>query len=439
MISIDSMFLFLFTGILYKRILVLSTFRGSEQLKYATVALVFILVLVYLLYDYLHKDTGEKYRVKSIILSVFFFFFIIYPTLTSVAARRQSRLKFTPGSELIRKFPGGYKLDVDLACYLMTTDSLFATEQAIAFMAEGKNPYTEDYSNSLVGVFGEKNPAFKHYVYLPGMFLIPTPFYIIWNKLFGWYDHKIFQLIFYIGTMFVLLGFIKNKTGKLLMLILFSLNPLTLHHFLIGFNETTLLFWILLSLLLLEKKAYKSSLICFAVACSLKQFSWFFIPFYSLRLKWLMNVSWKDLLKKSYPFYITCGIFILPFIIWDFNGFYDDIFKSIIGESKINFTIGGPNEFGVSHILKYFGLVSPDRNFPFWLLQVITGFPVCVALLLKQYKDNTLTSLLAGGTFTLFTFSLFSTSFSHVNYIGLFVFLTLFTWALSYRESNPTI
>ena len=430
LISIDSIILFLFTGLLYRKILILSTFWGTEQLKYATVSLIFILLLVYLLYDYLHKDSESKYKVKCLILSVFFFFFIIYPLFTAVVSRKQSSLKFGYNKEMVQKFPGGYKVDPDLAAYLLLrTDSLFATEQAIAFVVEGKNPYRENYSDTLMKTFGEDNPAFVHYVYLPAMFLIPAPFYLAWKSLFGWYDHRIFQLLFYFGTLFVLACFIKDKSKKLLLVILFALNPLILKDFLSGFNDTLLLFWIFLSLLLLEKKMFTLSLISFAVACSLKQFSWFFIPFYFLRFKSLRNLNWKDLLIKSYPFYIVFGLFIVPFIIWDFGNFTDDVFKCLIGKSTINYPIGQLNEYGVCQLLINLGFIESGKRFPFWVLQLFIGVPLCGVLLVKQHRKNTLVRLLAGGTLTLFTFSFFSGIF-HVNYIGVIVFLVLFIWVL---------
>ena len=430
MFSMDSIMLFLFSGLLYRKVLILSTFRGTEQVKYATVSLIFILLLVYLLYDFLHRESADKYKVKYLIFSVFIFFFAIYPLLTSIAIRNQSMLKFEYGEKMIEKFPGGYKIDPDLACYMLTSDALFETEQAIAFIASGRNPYSENYSNSPVMAFGEGNPAFVHYVYLPAMFLVPAPFYAAWYRLFGWYDHKIFQLLFFIGTILLLTGFVKSHSSKILLMILFTMNPVILEYFLNGFNDIILLFWLFLSFLLLEKKKYTFSLISFAVACSIKQFSWFFVPFYFLHYKSLSNLDWKELLKKSSPFFITIGLFFLPFIIWNPGNFIDDTFLCLIGKSAVNYPIGNPNEYGICQILKNIGLLDPVKRFPFWILQLLTGIPVCSALLFKQQRENTIVNLIAGGTLTLFTFSFFSGIF-HVNYIGVIVFLILFTWVLS--------
>ena len=86
-------------------------------------------------------------------------------------------------------------------------DGGLQTEEAIKYLLQGKNPYTEDYIGTpLVNWFHpiegvEENPALYHNVYLPFSFLFSVPFYLVVKNVTGWYDQRLVYLLLFICTL----------------------------------------------------------------------------------------------------------------------------------------------------------------------------------------------------------------------------------------------
>ena len=119
-------------------------------------------------------------------------------------------------------------------------DSLPQIETSIDYFLAGKNPYQENYYGTpledydlyrIIDVDGKDttyhqlNPAFENYVYPPAQFILAAPFKLASEKIFGFYDHRFFILIFFILSLFVVYCLPKSDEKKLSLLIIYIFNP----------------------------------------------------------------------------------------------------------------------------------------------------------------------------------------------------------------------
>jgi len=233
------------------------------------------------------------------------------------------------------------KSDPYLIAYLKH-DGAIQTEEAIKLLLQGKNPYAEDYDNTLVARFFfpylPLNPAIYHYVYLPFTFLLSLPVYIGFTKVLGWYDQRLVYVIAFMVMLLMLPQLARSTERKLSLLVTVGLNLLLVDSLVYGMNDVLVLSLLLLTTYLLHRGWRRGSTIPLALACATKQAAWFFLPFYFLfqfnGALCLRGIA--SLIKKTYPFFLVFAIehyvylpgillFSLPFHVLSTTlwGFYD--------------------------------------------------------------------------------------------------------------------
>lgn len=304
-------------------------------------------------------------------------------------------------------------------------DGLVQTEIAIEYLLNGKNPYVEDYIGTPMDVpksaeafWTATDTPLYHYAYLPALFLSGVPLQLLSNSLWGWYDQRLLYLLFYFGLILFLPSLVSRQRNKLILLMLMGLNllfPLFLSE---GRNDIVVLFGLVLATYFLMKKHAWAAGIVLGIVAAMKHTSWFFFPFYFLYLyPTEMGFSWdaiKMLLRRTWPFFVTFGLIIVPFFIWDPAAFIDDTLFYLIGMGDTSFPIRG---WGGSVLLYGFGLVdSENTSFPFWIPQLLIGLPVLWLLLRRQWRENTLTNAWLGFALFSFTVDYFSRFFND-NYV----------------------
>jgi len=373
------------------------------------------LLLLYLLLDVLANTSSTKKlpfgiplaefcrRQKHVLLLVFVFFLVVWPTLSQMSAR----LEYGPG--------------------YFVHDSVVQTEEAVKFLLAGKNPYSEDYVNTSLADwkywnpgFGE-NPALYHFTYLPFLPLFILPFQILSNAVFGWFDVRIVFILLFAVVVAVFELVFKNGERKIELIALFSLNPWFTQFFYQGRNDIVPLAWIVLSLAALRAKHVKLSSLFLAFACASKQTAWVLVPFY---LAYLMkgtftSASLRKALAKTWVLFIVLFLVVLPFILWDYRSFVDDVFSYHSGMSAASYPAGG---YGFATFLVGLGFMTHDAYFPFWTLEVLFGLPLVYFLLKKQRANNTLGAMVTNYSLLTFVIFFFSRSLQD-NYIGYLVSL----------------
>ena len=90
-------------------------------------------------------------------------------------------------------------------------DGLVQTEEAARFFRQGVNPYSADYRATSFGRAGDyfslgqrSNPAWDHYVYLPGAFLLIAPFQTLSEHVGGLFDGRFVYGWLWLGALVLL-------------------------------------------------------------------------------------------------------------------------------------------------------------------------------------------------------------------------------------------
>ena len=315
--------------------------------------------------------------------------------------------------------------------YFYSNDGLVQSELAVRFVLNGENPYTADYSKTPMALWPfrigniTENPALTHYAYLPLTFLLPLPFQLAAENVWGWFDQRILFLFLFL-IMFVTIPLLSNsKMIRALLLITFGLTPFFAMRVAEGGNDILVLFWIVLSITALKIKRIYFSAFFLALACSTKHFAWMLVPFYFLYLGGEGQLKERiDKVKKPFFLFVgVTGLILLPWLIQDPLAFYEDVFAYISGILPDGYPING---LGFSVWLLRLGVLKTRTDtFPFRILQIAFTLPILILLLRKQIKDNTLNRAMLNYGISLGVLLFFSVAFNN-NYLGyLFVIFSL--------------
>ena len=167
-----------------------------------------------------------------------------------------------------------------------------------------------------------------------------------------------------------------------------------------------------------------------ALAVLSKHSAWPLVPFYFFYI-WFQRgkesfiPKIKNIFIKTYPFWVTNILLFGIFLIWDCRSFVEDIFLYLSGSLPTSFPIGG---FGLSILLLAGQVIQNHRDyFPFWIPELLIGFPLLIFLIKIQQKRNTLSQVIVNYGLLLFAFW-FCSRFFHSNYIAYLslVFITAY-------------
>lgn len=396
-------------------------FYQENNLSIIIKGFLLLIVIIYFLIDALMSN--KRWYKFSIKLSIVFFL-IIFTYLVIVG-----------NAILIRHQPGGD--------YLSVHDNPIQMEEAIKYLLNGKNPYVENYFGTGLELWGGgniilrsqalvENPALHHFVSLPFHLFFSTPFHVISNFFFGWHDQRFVYIFSFILTLFFLCKITKKNENKLLLLILIAFNPLFLSDFVIGINDIFVFSWILAAIYFLTKNRINLSLIFMALACTSKHMAWFILPFYF----WYIYLKNRDpqlniikntlrTFKKTLIFFILVLIIIVPFLIWDFNSFINDVYQYPAGVLDTSYPING---IGFSMMLWSTNLINSQTDyFPFWVIQISLCAPLVLYLMKIQKKNNSVSQIMANYGLLIFVFLFFSRffNFNYIVFIAM-VFITAY-------------
>jgi len=322
-------------------------------------------------------------------------------------------------------------------------DGAFQIEAASQFVLEGKNPYVESYDGTGMENYYSQDDdkrvvALEHYAYLPGTFLTAIPFDLAARQLIGWFDFRFVTLIFYFATIFAVRVLIKDSSDAIIATAVICLNPTLALFFIEGRSDILPIAWIILAIILAKKWHSIPSAVCVAIACTIRQFCWFLVPFYFLYVSGEGTLTKR--IRRIAPAVIVFGVvflaIILPWFLMSPEAFLDDTWGYISGSSATSWPVG--YGFGFSSILISIGLPYDWVNgLPWSVFQLVLGLPVMGYFLYKQYDNNNLQIMLLGYVVTLFLV-LFYARFFHENYIGFMVALLVVAYFMPDVDNTMT-
>lgn len=322
-------------------------------------------------------------------------------------------------------------------------DGVIQTEEAARFVRHGANPYAADYRPTAFGRYGDyfslgsrPNPAWNHYVYLPGAFLLAAPFQSVSERALGWFDARLVYCLLWLAGL-ALLARLTPRPYRDLAIILTALNPLALKYFILGLNDFTILFYLLAAAAAMKQGKIGWSSLAVGLAVATKQSAWLFVPLY---LIWVIRSStprlkleeqgapadWRRQLARLWPGAALAIGLIGTFFIWSPSHFIDDIWRFPSGSADWSYPSSG---FGLGQWLVSSGIVKSQFDYwPAGLVQLAVGLPLLGLVLKRQWCRNTLSNLFWHYGLLLFGVWLAARYFNdtHLTYLSLVLLVSVF-------------
>ncbi len=311
------------------------------------------------------------------------------------------------------------------------------TEATIRYLLEGRNPYTEDYTQTPMAEWGFSafRTALYHYPYLPWTFLLSAPFFMAGQAL-GGYDQRIVYLLLMAVALALAPRLVEGTRRKLALVALLALNPIMGLDLIFGQNDAFVLAWLIFALVAWkawrdgrdkgrgQRAALIATGVCFGLACASKPTAWFFAPFLALLMVADMpsGSTWRALVAqlwtgalRLWPALLVFVALLLPYVLWDAPSLYDDVWRWSSGQGETGYQIWG---LGASNFVLAAGAVeSRFAQWPFWLLELLLAGPLLVWFIRRQGHANNLSAACWHYAIFLLVF-FYASRFLNENYLG---------------------
>ena len=303
------------------------------------------------------------------------------------------------------------------------------TDQATDLLLAGTNPYGVDYHDTPQGeqsarsAFWKRlggNPALYHLPYLPGCFILPIPLRPVARAIFGIYDPRMLYLIAYVASLACASALAGRQRAAVVASV--ALCPLLVPFLVEGRNEALALAPMMAMAVCLQRGKRELGMFWWGLACGIKQFAWVYAPLVLCYLLAPPPAGRADLLRRLRPL-IWAGLPVAallgPFLLWDFNGFWNDTVRFMAGESEHPYPFGGTPGMGFANLLLAAGAVpSLVEPYNLGLWQILLGGPILVGVGWSLWKRPSWKTLIGGGTLFCAVF-LYAARVLHPNYLGL--------------------
>ncbi len=399
--SLDSILLFALV------IPFIMTYRiGWTESPYWLFGLIFLGLLLYICLDLIKISENMFFKLKHLTLWLLIFGVIGSATFSAIIVRHKTHPIY------------------------MIHDIIIQQEAAIRFLLHGRNPYSTTYFDTPLVDWHysdkEVNPALYHFVMEPFYLLFAIPFYIISNKLFGFFDGRIPLFFLFFAILFLAGKLVKDKSKKILFIILLAFNPAMLGYILEGRSDIFMFSFLFLGFYFLHIKRYFLAGFPIALAFAIKQSAWPLLPFYFAFI-YFKNKNIQKTFREVISFLVTFVAILFPFIIWDAKSFLDSTLFYLSGNIAHGYPISG---YGLGMMLYQMGVIKDiNQYYPFQIWQGVFGVPLAI-ILIKNLKDNLNVShlILVYGIFlfVLWYLSRYLNN-SHLGYLSM-VFIVAYFW-----------
>jgi hypothetical protein len=397
----------------------------TDPISLLLISTAFGLLLLYLFFDLWH-GISEQGRHRAKLALVFCMVFITVVSLSTF-------------SVLLRHVTGPASFSHD--------GGVIQTEEATRYVLAGKNPYVEDYVDTPMAEWGlDYRTALYHYPYLPWTFLSSAPVQLLSETFLGWYDQRFVYLTLFVVLLVVAARLLPEGDERLCLVMVLGLNPIMGSDIIFGQNDVFTLAWIVFSIYLLKRGKDSWSMLMLGLACASKPTAWFLLPFYLLYLVRRDKFSPRSeiralglyLLREMLPLLIVLAVLVLPFALWDLDAMLDDVWRWSSGTAEVPYQITG---WGLANFVLALGLVDSRLDyFPFWIPELLICLPLMLYLLRRQWKHNSLASMLYHYAFLALAF-FYTSRFMNENYLGYLlavIAIAIFVDSSQSAESLPS-
>ena len=304
--------------------------------------------------------------------------------------------------------------------YTYIHDGALMIEWAARKLISGQNPYVADYLDTPLFYWPMvNNPALYHLTYFPSLFLVTVPFVFVFDKLGLFWDERFLYLPAYIATLAVVPFLAKRPEHRLALVALIGLNPQIFPFVVEGRNDFFVLFFLFAGLALLQRERRALGSLAIAAAAAAKLHAVVILPFlvvYLVATKRPKTIGEAAAaLRPLIPAAVFLAITFVPFLVNDWNAFYDDVVRYNAGGAAWTYPISG---MGFSALLLALGIIEyRQADFPFAVIEIAVAVPVALWWLRKLWTAPTLGTMLSGYALALLAFLFFGRYFQG-NYLG---------------------
>ena len=400
-ISLDSILLFALA------IPFIMTYRISpNDTPYWLFGLIFLGLLSYIILDLTKLSENVVFKFKQIILWLLIFGVIGSAIFSAIVVRHKTHPVY------------------------MIHDIIIQQEAAVRFLLHGRNPYATTYFDTPLREWNysdkDVNPALYHFVMEPFYLLFAIPFYFASNRLFGFFDGRMPLFFLFFAMLFLAGKLIKDKSKKLLFIILLAFNPAMLGYTLEGRSDIFMFSFLFLGFYFLYIKKYFLAGFPIALAFAVKQSAWPLLPFYFAFI-YFKNKNLSKTLRDLSSFVVTLALIVLPFFLWDPKAFLDSTLFYLSGNTLHGYPISG---YGLGMFFVQLGIIKDvNQYYPFQIWQFTLGIPLAIILIknLKQNLDVSRLILIYGIFLFIFWYLSRYLNNSHLGYLSI-VFIVAYFW-----------
>jgi len=307
--------------------------------------------------------------------------------------------------------------------YTYIHDGALMIEEAARKLLAGHNPYAADYLDTPLYYWPMvNNPALYHLTYFPSLFLVTVPFVWTFDHLGLFWDQRYLYVPAFAATLAIAPLLVKRTDHRIALVALVGLNPQLFPFVIEGRNDFFVLFFLLGGVALLQREHRSWGSLAIAAAAAAKLHALFLLPFVAIYL--IATRKPKTVgealraLVPTIPAVTLLAVTFGPFLVNDWNAFYDDVVRYNAGGAAWTYPISG---MGFSALLLWLGVIQyRQADFPFAAIEIAAATPIAAYVLYQLWRAPTIARLLGGYAVTLLAFLFFGRYFQG-NYLGYIV------------------
>ena len=307
--------------------------------------------------------------------------------------------------------------------YTYIHDGALMIEEAARKLLAGHNPYAADYLDTPLYYWPMvNNPALYHLTYFPSLFLVTVPFVWAFDHLGLFWDQRYLYVPAFAATLAIAPLLVKRTDHRIALVALVGLNPQLFPFVIEGRNDFFVLFFLLGGVALLQREHRSWGSLAIAAAAAAKLHALFLLPFVAIYL--IATRKPKTVgealraLVPTIPAVTLLAVTFGPFLVNDWNAFYDDVVRYNAGGAAWTYPISG---MGFSALLLWLGVIQyRQADFPFAAIEIAVATPIAAYVLYQLWRAPTIARLLGGYAVTLLAFLFFGRYFQG-NYLGYIV------------------
>lgn len=322
--------------------------------------------------------------------------------------------------------------------YTYIHDGALMVEEAARKLLAGHNPYATDYVDTPLYYWPMvNNPALYHLTYFPFLFLVTAPFTWAFDHLGIFWDQRYLYLPAFVATLALLPLLVKRVDHRLALVALVGLNPQLFPFVVEGRNDFFVLVFLFAGIALLQRERRRWGSLAIAAAAAAKLHALFLLPFLAVYLVATRRPKTAGqalrALAPTIPAVMFLGLTFVPFLVNDWNAFYDDVVRYNAGGAAWTYPISG---MGFSALLLRVGVIGyPQADFPFAAIEIAVATPIAAYTLYQLWRTPTIARMLVGYALTLLAFLFFGRYFQG-NYLG-YILAVATPAPFLIRESRP--